>query len=194
MYTSFRLFLGTNMLKRLFTSNARIKLMTLFLLNPDSEFFIRELTRKLDEQINSIRRELDNLKRMGLLKTKSRNRKKFYIVDKDFVLYNELRSIILKANSDQENIAKHIMEFGKIDVLVLSGIFVDKETPIDLLIVGEVDREKLEQYLNNELDLARPVRFAVMDKQEYIYRQKCKDKFLLDIMESADNIVAQNKL
>ena len=182
------------MLKRLFTSNTRIKLLTLFLLHPDEEFFIRELTRKLDEQINSIRRELDNLKKMGLLKTKSKNRKKFYVVNKNFVIFHELRNIVLKAMNDKENIAKKIAEFGTIDVMVLSGIFVDKESPIDLLIVGEIDRAQLEQYFANELETKRPVRFSIMDRQEYLYRQKCKDKFLHDIIDDPDNIVAENKL
>ena len=74
------------MLKALFSSNTRIKLLNTFLLNTDEEFFIRELTRKLDEQINSIRRELDNLKKIGLLKSKVRNRKKYYYVNKDFII------------------------------------------------------------------------------------------------------------
>lgn len=182
------------MLKRLFTSNTRIKLLTLFLLNPDSEYFIRELTRKLEEQINSIRRELDNLKRMGLLKTKSKNRKKYYVANKDFIIFHELRNIILKAQSDQSNIAKKIMEFGDIDVMVLTGIFVDKEAPIDLLLVGNIDRQKLEHYFATELETNRPVKFSIMDKQEFLYRQKCKDKFLHDILENPDNIVAENKL
>lgn len=182
------------MLKRLFTSNTRIKLLTLFLLNPDSEFFIRELTRKLDEQINSIRRELDNLKRLGLLKTKSRNRKKYYVVNKNFVVFHELKNIILKALNDKENIAKKLMEFGDIDVMVLSGMFVDKDTPIDLLLVGDVHRGRLEQYFSNELETTRPVRFSIMSKDEYLYRKKCKDKFLGDILEDTDNIVAFDKL
>lgn len=182
------------MLKHLFTSNTRIKLLTLFLLNPDSEFFIRELTRKLDEQINSIRRELDNLKRAGLLKTKSKNRKKYYIANKNFIVFHELRSIILKSMNDKDSIAKKIAEFGKVDVIVLSGIFVEKETSIDLLLVGEVDRRALEEYLTHELDTPRPVRFAIMDRQEYLYRKKCKDKFLSDIIDDPDNIVAENKL
>ena len=168
--------------------------MTLFLVNPETEFFIRELTRKLDEQINSIRRELDNLKKMGLLKTKSKNRKKYYVVNKNFIFYNELKSIILKALSDKDSVAKKIMEFGTIDVLVLTGLFVEKETPIDLLLVGEIDRKALDEYLTNELETKRPVRFSIMDKQEYTYRRKCKDKFLSDIMDDPDNIVAENKL
>lgn len=182
------------MLKRLFTSNARIKLLTLFLLNPENEFFIRELTRKLDEQINSVRRELDNLKKLGLLKTKSKNRKKYYVVNKNFIFYNELKSIIVKALSDKDSVAKKIMEFGTLEVLVLTGLFVEKDSPIDLLLVGEIDRKALDDYLTNELETKRPVRFSIMDKQEYIYRRKCKDKFLSDIMDDPDNIIAENKL
>ncbi len=163
-------------------------------MNPDSEYFIRELTRKLEEQINSIRRELDNLKRLGLLKAKVKNRKKFYIVNKNFVIFHELKSIILKAMSDKDSIAKKIMEFGKIDVLVLTGLFIDKETSIDLLLVGEIDRRKLEDYLTHELETPRPVKFSIMDRQEFLYRQKCKDKFLTDILDNPDNIVAENRL
>ncbi len=182
------------MLKRLFTSNTRIKLLTVFLTNPDSEYFIRELTRKLDEQINSIRRELDNLKRAGLLKTKSKNRKKYYIVNKDFILYSELKSIIHKALSDQGSIVKHLEEFGEVDVVVLSGIFVDKEAPVDILMVGKIDRTGLEDYFNNSLQTRKPVRFSLMTKEEYQYRRKCNDKFLHDILEDKDNIVAVNKI
>lgn len=182
------------MLKRLFTSNTRVKLLTIFLSNPDSEFFIRELTRKLEEQINSVRRELDNLKKLGLLKTKSRNRKKYYIVNKGFIAYHELRSIILKAASDRENIARKLMTFGQLDVIVLSGLFVDRETPVDLLMVGDVDRKQLENYFTNELETKRPIRFSIMGREEYIYRRKCKDKFLSDIMDDSANIIALNKI
>lgn len=182
------------MLKRLFTSNTRIKLLTLFLLNPEEQYFIRELTRKLDEQINSIRRELDNLKKMGLLKAKTRNRKKYYIINKNFILFNELRNIILKAQSDKENIAKKLTSFGEIDVIVLAGLFVEKDAAIDLLLVGDINRRQLEDFFTNELETKRPVRFSIMSKEEYQYRKKCQDKFLHDIIADPDNIVALNKL
>ncbi len=182
------------MLKRLFTSNTRVKLLTLFLTNPESEFFIRELTRKLEEQINSIRRELDNLKKLGLLKTKSRNRKKYFTVNKNFIAFHELRGIILKAASDRENVARKLTGFGDLDVIILSGLFIDKETPVDLLMVGNVDRKRLEDYFQNELETKRPIRFSIMGREEFVYRRKCKDKFLSEIMDDSDNIVALNKL
>ncbi len=182
------------MLKRLFTSSTRIKLLSLFLLNPDEEFFIRELTRKLDEQINSIRRELDNLKKMGLLKSKERNRKKYYVVNKNFIVFHELKNIIMKAMSDKENLVKKMLQFGDLDVIVLAGQFVDKEAPVDLLVVGTINRESMDNYLHNEMQTSHPVRFSLMTRDDYVYRRKCKDKFLHDIVDDPDNIVALNRL
>lgn len=182
------------MLKRLFTSSTRVKLLTIFLLNPDGEFFIRELTRELNEQINSIRRELDNLKKIGLLKSKAKNRKKYYTVNKNFILFNELKAIVVKGMSNKGEITKKISSLGQVDVLILSGIFVNKESPIDLLIVGNVDKDQLENYLNNELDSSRSIKFSVMNRDDFIYRRKCKDKFLNDLMEDPDNIVSVNNL
>ena len=182
------------MLKRLFTSNARIKLLRLFLLNPDEEHFIRQLTRDLDEQINSIRRELDNLKKMGLLKARAKLRKKYYYVNKNYIFYNELRSIFQKSESSIPEIAEKIASFGNLKVLVFSGIFIDKDSPVDLLIVGQIDREKLTNYLNNELTSKRAVKFTVMSEEDFGYRLKCKDKFVVDLVSDKENIIPLKKL
>jgi len=182
------------MLKKLFTSATRVKILTIFLLNPDGEFFIRELTRELDEQINSIRRELDNLKSLGLLKSKNKNRKKYYTVNKNFILFNELKSIVIKGMSNKDDVTRKISSFGQIELLLLSGIFVDRESIIDLLIVGEIDREKLEKYFSAELETSRPIRFSVLSREDYLYRKQCKDKFLMDILEDPQNLITINNL
>jgi len=52
------------MLKVLFTSNTRVKILKHFFLYPKDKFFIRQLTRDLDEQINGVRRELESLKKI----------------------------------------------------------------------------------------------------------------------------------
>lgn len=182
------------MLKQLFTSETRVKLMTLFLLHPDDEYFIREITRKLNEQINSIRRELDNLKKIGLLKSKSKNRKKYYIVDKNFIAFHELKSIILKSMSDNETIARKLTKCGDIDLLVMSGVFVDKPSSVDLLIVGNIDKEKLADILNHEIDTKKQVKYSLLLRDDFLYRLKCKDKFITEILTDPSNIVAINNL
>jgi hypothetical protein len=182
------------MLKRLFTSKVRIKLLELFLLNPDEEYFIRQLTRDLDEQINSVRRELDNLKKAGLLKSRAKLRKKYYYINKNFIFLEEFKGIFQKTKSSLPEIAKRITSFGNIKVLVFSGIFVKKNTAVDLLIVGAIDREKLTNYLNNELSMERAVKFTIMTEEDFSYRVKCKDKFISDIVSDPTSVVPIKKL
>jgi predicted transcriptional regulator len=182
------------MLKALFSSNARVKLLRTFLLNPDEEFFIRELTRKLDEQINSVRRELDNLKKIGLLKSRVRNRKKYYYINKDFLIYSELRDIFLKAGSNDEQMGRAIAKMGQVDFLLLSGVYVGQDASVDLLLVGEVDKKKLQAYLDESVNGKKDVKFTIISKKDFLYRLECKDKFVHEIMSGDKNIIMINKL
>ena len=187
-------FISDFMLKALFSSKTRIKLLTTFLLNPDEEYFIRELTRKLDEQINSIRRELDNLKKIGLLKSRVKNRKKYYYTNKDFVVYNELKDIILKAMNTDSDLIRKIGKMGDVELLLLSGVFVGKESPVDLLVVGDLNKEKLQKLLAESSKMGKDLRFTTMNKKDFLYRLEMKDKFIRDLIADEKSIVAINKL
>jgi len=182
------------MLKSIFSSNARVKLLKAFLLNPDEEFFIRELTRKLDEQINSIRRELDNLKKVGLLKSRVRNRKKYYYINKDFIIFTELRDIFVKASSNDEQMGRALSKMGQLDFLLLSGIYVGQESTVDLLIVGEIDKKQLQKYLDEKDGKKGEIKFTIISKKDFLYRLECKDKFVTNILKDEKNIILVNKL
>ena len=183
------------MLKKIFGSGTRVKLFRQFLLNPDEEFFIRELTRKLNEQINSVRRELDNLKKIGFLRSKTKNRKKYYIANKDFIFFEELKGIIVKALSSTDSIARDIEKMGEVKVLALAGQFINKPTEaVDMLIVGNVDRERLTSYINNDLRTKRPIKFTIMNEADYIYRLNCRDQFITAITQGPQSQVPINLL
>lgn len=183
------------MLKALFSSKTRIKLLTAFLLNPDEEYFIRELTRKLDEQINSIRRELDNLKKIGLLRSRVKNRKKYYYTNKDFIIYSELRDILMKAMNNDSDLIKNISKMGELELLLLNGMFVGEEkAPVDLLVVGDIDKEKLQGLLAESSKMGKDLKFTSLSKRDFLYRLECKDKFIRDLINDGKTIVAINKL
>ena len=65
-------------LEKLFGSKTRAKLLALFFDNPDKNYYVREITRVIEEQINSVRRELNNLSKLGLVKTESYENKLYY--------------------------------------------------------------------------------------------------------------------
>ena len=183
------------MLKNLFGSKARVKILQIFLLNPDKEYFVRELTRKLDEQINSIRRELLNLKKIGILKYRMRNRKKYFYVDPSFIIYEDLKSIILKTQDTKEEIVQNITKMGKVDLLILGGLFTnDPAATVDLFVVGQIDKEKLEGYIEMEIKADRDIKYSLMDRDNFLYRLECNDKFVNSILQNKKNIVVVNRL
>ena len=85
------------MLEQLFSSRTRVKLLQVFLINPDNNYFIREIGRKIGEHINSVRRELKNLTNIGLVTSYSEKQKIYYKANKDFFLYPEIKSLVFKA-------------------------------------------------------------------------------------------------
>ncbi|MBU1089202.1 winged helix-turn-helix domain-containing protein [Patescibacteria group bacterium] len=180
-------------LKSFFGSRTRVKLMGLFLLHPKSEFFIREITRKLSEQINSVRRELNNLKKVGLLKTRSKNRKKYYYINENFALLDDFANIFTKVSNPQDDIIKAISGFGKVDFLLFSGQFVGAKRDVDMLVVGEIDKNELKKYLEEELSASK-VKFTVMSRADFLYRLDCKDKFVLDLINSEEKNIPVNNL
>lgn len=183
------------MLKALFSSNTRVKLLITFLSSPEEEFFIRELTRKLDEQINSIRRELNNLKKIGLLKSRSKFRKKYYSVNEDFPILEELRGIIHKSTDPRKELAKKMQKLGEIFLIIFSGMLVDKKgKTLDLLVIGNVSKEDLSDFLSAEIKDGKLARFGILSKDDFLYRLRLNDKFIIDMIKDPDNIIPLNKL
>src|SRR3954471_20428714 len=81
------------MIEQLFGSKTRVKLLQLFYSNPNRSFYVREITRKIDEQINSVRRELANLLNVGLITSDSSNNKVYYEVNQKYQFYIPLEEI-----------------------------------------------------------------------------------------------------
>src|SRR6476469_6834202 len=81
------------MIEQLFGSKTRVKLLQLFYSNPNRSFYVREITRKIDEQINSVRRELSNLLSIGIITSDTTNNKLYYEVNQKFEFYDPLQQI-----------------------------------------------------------------------------------------------------
>lgn len=175
------------MLEQLFGSRTRVKLLRLFLANPESHYYVREITRKIEERINSVRRELKNLEELGLIVFLDKNQKKYYQANDNFILFQELKSLILKAQVIlEEQLVSDIKSLGNIQYMVLTGFFVGlKDVSTDILIVGKINRKKLnrlmkkfERFFNHEIN------YTMMTSKEFKYRRDLTDRFLYDILEN----------
>lgn len=200
------------MLEKLFGSVSRVKLLKIFLLNPDKKYYIRQLARDLKLQVNSVRRELGNLEEFGLLlsdgnnsinlpmvsngrkapsavkeKAPSLKEKKYYQVNKNFVLFTEIKSLIIKSQIlAGESFIISLKKFCDPKFIMLSGMFVNNtNSPTDVLIVANIKKEDLLQIINDlEREMGREINFTLMDEEEFKYRQEIADVFLHSLLNS----------
>lgn len=180
-------------LKALFSSQTRVKLLSTFLLHPEEEYFIRELTRLLNEQINSIRRELENLRKIGLVKARHKNRKKYYHVDTDFPLYQDLRSLFSKAVQGESPLVQSLRALPNVKLILLAGAFVSSESKVDLLLVGDVKKEVIEALLLQDPQM-KYVKYSIFSEADFLYRLSLKDRFVIEILNDPRHMVVLNQL
>lgn len=146
------------MIEQLFGSKTRVKLLKLFYENPNRSFYVREITRKIDEQINSVRRELANLLSIGIITSDNTNNKLYYEVDQKFEQYDAMSAmfggnaakpkakkstakakdveeapVALEADKTttadvQDPFAQELLKAGNISLAVYTGQFTRDET------------------------------------------------------------------
>jgi DNA-binding MarR family transcriptional regulator len=193
-------------LEQMFGSKTRARLMALFLQQPEDTFFVRELTRLIDAQLNSVRRELKNLIELGLIKeldskvkkdsTRLADKKKYYQANADFILFEDLRSLFQKVQIlMKQNLVHEIDEKGDIDYLAFTGRFVDAEdVPTDLLIVGHVKQSHLQALISKfEEGVPYEINYTLMPRDEFLDRRQVGDRFLLTIL-NGDKVVMLDRL
>lgn len=184
---------SASVLKALFSSQTRVKLLSTFLLHPEEEYFIRELTRLLNEQINSIRRELENLRRVGLVKARHKNRKKYYRIDTDFILYADLRSLFSKAVQGESPFVSSLKNLSGAKLILLAGNFCGTESKVDLLIVGDVKKEVLEALLAQDPSM-KHIKYSIFSEADFLYRLSLKDRFVQEILNDPRHLIVQNAI
>ena len=188
------------MFEHLFGSKTRVKLLSLFLNNPDRAYYVREITRKIDEQINSVRRELSNMLSIGIIRSDSNNNRLYYEVNQKYDYYPELRRIFtdlpvknkaLTETKEEDQIAKKLRATGTVHLAFLTGSFVrSPHIGIDMLIMGDVNKAKVSKLVNElEAEVGRELNYVVFTPEEYDYRLNLNDRFLADVMDAKKIVI-----
>lgn len=191
------------MIEQLFGSKTRVKLLQLFYGNPNRSFYVREITRKIDEQINSVRRELANLLSIGIITSDNTNNRLYYEVNQKFEHYEPLQAIFggkqmnaskaRKAPGAVSNVLD-ISSLGNVELALYTGQFTrDESTGVDLLIVGDVNRNKLQKFVVElEHQEGKDIRYTLFSLDDYRYREQIHDRFL-DLIRSAKKQILVDK-
>ena len=179
------------MIDALFGSKTRVKLLHLFLNNPGKAFYVREITRLIDEQINSVRRELSNMLNVGIITSDTADNKLYYEVNQRYDHYVPLRAIF--ADERVEAITENDVVTGWHDDIkqlhglrlgIIAGVLVRGSTSaVDVLLVGTVPVPKVKKLIKDiEKAEGRELNYSVMSYDEFYYRLSVRDKFITEIL------------
>lgn len=179
------------LLEDLIISRVRVKMLSLFLNNPAMIYHVREVVRQVGEEINAVRRELAHLEKAGMLAKEQRANRLFYRFRKEYPLYYELMELVGKTSGLGWDIVKNKAKLGKIKFAMLSGRFLrglphKSGSDVDLLIVGSVVLQELGAFVKaEEVKKERELNYTVMTEEEFAFRKRRRDPFVLDILSGS---------
>lgn len=178
------------MLDDLITSKTRVKVLKLFMENIDDMFHVREIVRRVDEEINAVRRELMFLEKKGVLKREGRANRVYYYLDKNYPYYFDLIRLRGKESGLGKAIIKNRVKLGKIKYAMLSGKYIRgiKTNPesVDLLVVGVVVLPELSLLVRAEEEEKKvEINYTVMNEEEFTFRKSRLDPFIASIIHGS---------
>ncbi|MCL2451622.1 transcriptional regulator [Candidatus Saccharibacteria bacterium] len=187
------------MIDALFGSKTRVKLLNLFLNNPGRAFYVREITRGIGEQINSVRRELANLVSVGIIRADSSDNKLYYEVDPTQGFYEPLRAIFANETAVASDTkvstsawAKKFAAVGDVRAVIFAGKLVHgSDSEVDILLAGDnLSQVKLKNVVKAlERDSNSSLVYTTMELSDFFYRLTVRDQFISSILDAKHAVV-----
>lgn len=190
-------------LGKLFGTPEKVKLMRLFLFNPDQAFDLEDSVLKTKSGAREVRREISGLEKIKLIKkriffkeVKKENVKKSegvkkktngWILNPDFHYLTELQGLLINAQLIRHGeILRRLSRAGKLKALIVSGVFIqDLDSRVDLLIVGDnLKKFALENAIKTiESEIGREINYTAFETPDFLYRLGVCDKLIRDILD-----------
>lgn len=176
------------MIDNILVSKVRIKILKLFFTDLKREIHIRGIVRKIDEEINAVRRELKNLEKSGILIKEARGNRHYYKINFDCPIFPELLGLINKEFGLGRIIIENSVNLGEVSYAILTNSYIDNnhegQFDVDLMIIGNIRMDFLAKLIKSaEEELGREIRYTVLSDDDFAFRKKKRDSFTLNIID-----------
>ena len=190
-------------LGKLFGSPARVKVMRLFLFNPEEVFEARDVRAKSKITAATATRELAQLRALGLIKQKNAlkevsrkrrgktvvKRKKIrgWTLNQRFRYLEPIKNLLMSTRSFRRStIINRFKNIGRVKLLIIAGIFLqDDRSRLDILVVGDYLKKNIIAHALKaiESEIGKELRYSVLGTNDFLYRVSVYDKFTRDILD-----------
>lgn len=174
-------------MEELIVSRVRVKMLQLFLSQPTELFHVREIVRRVGEEINAVRRELGRMEKFGLVNSEWRANRRLYRFRRDYLYFRELLGMVVKSTGLGGAIVKSKQRLGRLKFAFLATRFLKGvpagQNDIDLLLVGQIVLPELQSIIGNEqAKREAEINYSYMDEGEFAFRVKRRDPFILRVL------------
>lgn len=196
-------------LSKLFGSKDIVKILRLFILNPNDHFEPADVVERTKIGRDVVRQEVTMLERVGFVKkvsfykevekmrgkrmVQARKRTSGYILDDTFKHLPALRELLAGSGMISErDLTKKLTKAGRLKLVVLAGVFVgDFGSRVDLLVVGDqLRRPALERVIRDfEAEVGREISYAAFSTSDFKYRLSMQDRLLRDTFDFAHSTI-----
>ncbi|MFH1412889.1 MAG: nucleotidyltransferase domain-containing protein [bacterium] len=165
--------------------------------NPDKECYLREIARNLNKEPSYIQNSVNTLVSDGILKDERKGNLRFFKLNKEHILYNELKNIISKTLGLEHKLKELVNSLEGVESAFIFGSIAsnkeDSESDIDLIIIGSVNQDQLIDNITKlELELNREINYHLYGKEEVIDKINKQSDFIIKIFNEPKIILKGN--
>ncbi|MEE8315446.1 MAG: nucleotidyltransferase domain-containing protein [Syntrophobacteria bacterium] len=184
-------------LKILFSSGLRIRILTHFFFHPGETIHVRGLATALDEPAGTVARELANLERGAILQSKAIGNQKHYSLNENNAILEDLRNIFLKVSGAGSAIRDVLGRVPDVEIAFIIGSYADGRatavSDLDLMIVGDTDKATIAPLIAEvEENLGRPINYALYPRSEVKSRLGREGDFLNGVFSAKRHLLIGN--
>ncbi len=186
------------MLTKLFSSEARIAILKLFLFNSGKAFYLRQISSLANQPIQAVQREVNKLVEIGLISKFTEGNRTYYQADKTCTIFEELKRIFLKTLGFAEVLKEHLTKSDDIKVAFIYGSYAkgkeNLSSDIDLFIIGKISSKTLSSILSKpKKELGREVNYIIFSPIELSKKLKQKNHFINTVLKEDKLFIIGNE-
>jgi hypothetical protein len=178
-------------LAKLFGNETKVKMMKLFLFNPERIFDVADIGDRVKAESSKVRREVNVLEKIGLVKRRAGSKKRSnghgFVLDANFSYLSPLQNFLINTEPlHPKEIIKKVTKLGSIKLIIIAGVFIQEfESRVDLLIVGDsIKKGQLENTIKIlESEIGKELKYACFSTEDFKYRLSMCDKLTRDILD-----------
>ncbi|MFC2105342.1 nucleotidyltransferase domain-containing protein [Candidatus Bipolaricaulota bacterium] len=175
------------MLAKLFGSEARVKVLSLFMLNAGSEYYLREIAQRTGLAVRSVQRAVESLVEIQILQRENRGNSVYFRLNVANPILKDLKAIFLKTVGLGDLLQDALSDERRIEVAFIYGSVAKgeetAESDIDLTLIGSISPRDLSAVLGElEDDVGREINATVFTPEEWAERLKSGDHFVTTLL------------